>query len=309
MVELFVKSGDAVLNIDILPPRNLEQFPYWSNVDILDVETLKSTISDFSPDIIYHLAARTDLDGESLDEYQANIRGVLNIIQSVSGLKNLRRIIFASSRLVFKLGHNPINDFDYCPTTAYGESKVLGEKLIFKYRNLIPCSWVIVRPTSIWGPWFDVPYKSFFLAIRAGRYFHPKGHRILKSFGYVGNTVHQLKVIGEAESKYVNSRVFMLGDYCPINVKEFSSSISKEFSARSVRSIPILFMRIAALIGDCCKYSGLIKHPPLTTFRLNNLVTNMIFDFEELRKVVGSLPFSEVEGIKNTCNWLGLKRD
>jgi GlcNAc-P-P-Und epimerase len=37
---------------------------------------------------------------------------------------------------------------------------VIGEKLV-RDSNM-KCSWVIVRPTSVWGPWFEHAYRTFF---------------------------------------------------------------------------------------------------------------------------------------------------
>ena len=48
--------------------------------------------------------------------------------------------------------------------------KLLAKKI----KNLMKKNWIIVRPTSIWGPWFDVPYKNLFDAILKGYAFFPK---------------------------------------------------------------------------------------------------------------------------------------
>lgn len=56
---------------------------YWRNVDLLDYHSLSKTIQDFNPDYILHLAARTDLMGETLDDYSANTIGVDNLLKAV----------------------------------------------------------------------------------------------------------------------------------------------------------------------------------------------------------------------------------
>jgi hypothetical protein len=61
----------------------------------------------------------------------------------------------------------------------------------------------MVRPTSIWGPWFEIPYRTFFDATARGRYLHPRGRKVRKSFGYVGNTVYQLDRLMFAEGPKV----------------------------------------------------------------------------------------------------------
>ena len=67
MIEYFSSKGCEVLNIDWNPPQNPDHAKYWQDVNILDLETLRKSITHFSPDHVIHLAARTDLYGKSLD--------------------------------------------------------------------------------------------------------------------------------------------------------------------------------------------------------------------------------------------------
>ena len=107
------------------------------------------------------MAARTDLDGQSLEDYAANIKGVENIVNVINKIESVNKIIFTSSRLVCEIGYNPKDELDYKPSTVYGESKILGEKIV-RASKIKNTDWLIVRPTSLWGPWFGIPYKSFF---------------------------------------------------------------------------------------------------------------------------------------------------
>ena len=38
---------------------------------------------------------------------------------------------------------------------------------------------VIVRPTSIWGPFFEIPYRTFFDTVRKNLFFIPKVYLFL----------------------------------------------------------------------------------------------------------------------------------
>lgn len=303
LVEHFVANGDHVLNIDILPPRNDVHRGYWQKVDLLDADTLGRVIRDFQPDVILHMAARTDLDGRSVSDYAANTLGVRNLIAAVSGITSLRRLIFASSRLVCRIGYLPKSEFDYCPTTPYGESKVIGENLVRDAMALFPCPALIVRPTSIWGPWFDVPYKNFFLAIARGRYVHPGTRQVLKSFGFIGNTIHELNRLISAPADDVSGKTFYLADYPPIDVAVFADSIQRCLGVKPVRTVPVGILRPAAWIGDLLKVAGW-PDPPLTSFRLDNLLTPMVHDLEPLRAVAGALPYSMEDGVRITIEWL-----
>ena len=103
----------------------------------------------------------------------------------IKELSCLKKIIITSSMLVCKGGYQPLNQVDYKPNTIYGESKVITEKIVWD--NLPNCDWAIIRPTSIWGPWFSVPYRNFFEMIISKKYFHIGDEACTKTYGYVGN--------------------------------------------------------------------------------------------------------------------------
>ena len=136
LVEALIADGHSVLNIDIATPRMAGHLECWRNVDILDALRLKRAFVDFRPDLVVHLAARTDLDEKrSLSGYAANVAGTSNIVEAIEQAGSVNRSLFASSRLVCRIGHTPSDDLDYCPTTLYGQSKVEGEKSFERQRN------------------------------------------------------------------------------------------------------------------------------------------------------------------------------
>lgn len=303
LVEFYAARGDEVMNLDIASPRNKAHVPFWQRVDLCRPDELRNAIHAFSPEVILHMAARTDLDGASIDDYAANTTGVRNIIAALHGLRSLERIIFASSRLVCRIGYQPESETDYCPTTIYGQSKVIGEQIVRDSHHGIPCPWLIVRPTSIWGPWFDIPYKTFFMTIAAGRYFHPGGVSVRKSFGFVGNTVYQLQCLLVAESEKISGTTLYLADYPPIDVAQMADQIQVQLGVPPIRNIGLHWLRLAGRAGDLLKRLGW-REPPLTTFRLENLLTPMVYDLEPLKALAGELPYTMHAGVRVTVDWL-----
>lgn len=303
LVEAILMNGDEVLNIDIKSPQEEKHFSHWQKLDILDLKALAEAIALYNPEVIFHLAARTDLNGHSINDYNVNTLGVDNLLKSICKLSSLKIVIFASSRLVCEIGYTPITDTDFRPTTPYGESKVFGENLVQSAGGQIPCAWTIVRPTSIWGPWFDIPYKTFFLSIQHGRYIHPGAMKIDKSFGFVGNTVYQLLSISRANRKDVDGKVLYLADSNPIDVLDFANTIQKKMCAPKIKSINIHYLRFAAFVGDALKLCGW-KNVPLTSFRLKNLITPMVYDLSPLEKIAGELPYSVEDGVHITLKWM-----
>lgn len=300
LVSFYLERGVEVCNIDIAPPRNQEHSQFWKQGDILKLKHLQQEISRFSPTHVFHLAAHI-AEGKDISEFSANLLGVENLITACKELPNLQRIIFTSSMLVCNPGYFPKNDEDYCPPNLYGESKALGEKIVRQKAKGLACSWVIVRPTGIWGPWFDTAYYDFFLTIRKGLYVHPGKRGAVMTQGFVGNAILQYHRLATAPSEKIHGKVFYLADLPPLNLRHWANLIQQAFGARKIATVPIWMLKIIAKIGDLTKGLGW-KNPMLTSSRLKNMQTDMICDIVPL--VTDDLPYSLEEGVRMTVDWL-----
>lgn len=294
-----LSSKFEVINIDSKKPKNAEYIKYWKDVDLLDFQKLRDEIVAFNPDYIVHLAARTDLDGQTIEDYSANTIGVENVLKIASELPDLKKILITSSMLVCHAGYYPKNQFDYSPTTVYGESKVETERIV--WNNKPDCDWAIIRPSSIWGPWFGVPYRNFFDMVISKRYFHIGNKGCTKTYGYVGNAIYQIKSILFADTTDENNKVFYLGDYEPTNIEEWGNEIANQLGQKIIK-MPYWLIKCAALFGDFLKVFGI--NFPMTSFRLKNMTTDNIINLSNTRKIAPLSPYSRCEGIKNTLDWL-----
>ena len=301
LVRSLVKGGLQVLNFDRRMPLDLSHIKYHHAGEILDLKAVRFAIESFQPELVVHLAARCDLDGASLSDYSANTRGVENLISAMHNVDSIKRVVFASTRYVHQTEMQPLKDDEYAPFTYYGASKAEGEKIVRASGLKVP--WVIIRPTSIWGPWFGIPYKSFFDAVRKGLYVHPRGEQIYKTYGYVGNVVHQIKQILVVPTERVHGRVLYVADYQPLEIRETAETIREAFGAPTVREVPMAVLRMLAAAGDCVQKLGW-NHPPLTSFRLNNLRTQMVYDMSATQEITGPCPYGTREGIRITVDWI-----
>jgi nucleoside-diphosphate-sugar epimerase len=303
LVKHLVSAGHEVLNLDIRQPRNPAAPGQFIPLDILNREAFVGAVRSFDPQYIFHLAARTDLEGKTDADYAANIEGVSNAVGAALSAPSLQRMVFASSMYVCRLGYVPRRDDDYCPHTAYGQSKRLGEEIVRQEAGDKFC-WALVRPTSIWGPWFAIPYISFFHAVRKGLYFHPKGYSIRRSYGFVFNTVWQLRQLMECgESAKVHRKMFYLADYDPVDPLQWAQLIAHRFESHKVREAPLALLKLGAKIGDVLKLAG-VTAPPIFSSRLNNLLTNAVFDLSPIREISGEQPYRLAEGVAITVEWM-----
>lgn len=298
---LSLQKEYELLNIDIRQPQLPDIQKCTLLVDIIDYEKLRNVVIDFSPNYIIHLAARTDLAGKSINDYSANIVGVKNLMSIAKLLPNLKKVIITSSMLVCHSGYYPKNQFDYAPTTIYGESKVETEKAVWANKPM--CDWAIIRPTSIWGPWFGVPYRNFFDMVLKHRYIHI-GHRsCTKTYGYVGNSVYQIEQILFNDTRDENKKVYYIGDNPATNIEEWGNEIATELGFK-IKRIPYCLLKIVAYVGDCLKLLSI--RFPMTSFRLKNMTTDNIIDLSDTYELAPNPPYSRIEGVRKTLDWLRL---
>ena len=295
----YFKDKYIIRNIDFNKPKILDRNSYWKNIDITNFSEFKRYLLEFTPDYIVHLAARTDLQGKTIEDYSANTIGVKNLMETIKLLPNLKKIIITSSMLVCHTGYYPKDQFDYAPTTIYGESKVETEKIV--WANKPHCDWAIIRPTSIWGPWFGEPYRNFFDMVMSHKYFHIGNKGCTKTYGYVGNAVYQIEQILFSDTKDENNKVFYIGDEQPTNIEVWGNEIAGELGYRIIK-MPYTLIKWAALFGDILKNMGL--RFPMTSFRLKNMTTDNIIDLSDTIKLAPNLPYSRIEGIKQTLSWM-----
>lgn len=297
-VEHFKRKYE-VLNVDWKEPKIPAHKEYWKNIDINDKDKLSVVVNEFSPDYILHLAARTDLDGLSLEDYSQNIRGVKNLVEITKTLPNLKKIVLASSMLVCHVGYTPKDQFDYSATTWYGKSKVETEKIVWESK--MECDWALIRPTSIWGPWFGVPYRNFFDMVKRRMYFHIGHKGCTKTYGFVGNAIYQIEQILTNKTKDRDNKVFYIGDEPAIPIEEWAEQIAGELGFKVPR-LPWWMVKTAALTGDALYKIGI--YFPMTSFRLKNMTTDNIMPLKNTYEIAPFPPYSRMEGIKQTLKWM-----
>jgi nucleoside-diphosphate-sugar epimerase len=302
LAQELARQGAQVTGWDIRPPRPGSAGVQHRTVDLLDAPVAKQALVELAPEAIVHLAARTDLQGRTLDEYPANTIGVEHLLDAIRGCPSVRRVICTSSQLVCRIDYRPANEHDYAPSTPYGESKVRTEQ-IWREADGAGTVWCLVRPTTIWGPGMNPHYLRFFRMIRDGRYFHVGRGPTYKSYGYVGNTVYQYVRLLEAPEASIARRTLFLADYEPISLEGWAEAFRSALDAPPIRTIPPVVARAAARTGDVLNLVGFTGFP-FNSFRLRNVLTAYQVNVDATREVCGELPYTMTDGVKATARWL-----
>jgi nucleoside-diphosphate-sugar epimerase len=303
LVRALVGAGHEVGGLDRRDaPPEASQMTVYHKCDLLDRSALVRAVREFAPDAVAHLGARTDLDESvGLEGYAANIEGVSHLVEAVRATPSVRRCLWTSSQLVCRIGYVPAGPLDFQPDTIYGRSKVRTEEIV-RANDGGGRDWVLLRPTTAWGPGMSPHYQRLLRMIRSGTYFHVGRGPLLKSYGYVDNMAHQYVKLLAAPRERVHGRVFFLADYEPIDLIAWCDALQAELNAPRIRTLPRSIARLLAQMGDVINSAG-FRAFPFNSFRLRNILTQYRFNLDDTRDVCGPVPFTMREGVAHTVSW------
>lgn len=302
LVEDCLEKGISFLNVDWNPPLNPAHNPYWRECDIMDRAALQEIFSAYKPTAVIHLAARTDTDiydlNGDLNEYIQNTKGTQHVLDCIKETPSVKRSIITSTMFVCEAGYLPRHDQDYKPFTLYGVSKMLTEQ--YTREANLDCTWTIIRPQTIWGPW-SLRYRDvMFKVMRKGLYFHPSKKDVHRAYGYVKNVVWQIQQILEAPKEQVQGQMFYVGD-TPLNLLEWVQCVSHTLTGKSAKIIPTVIVKGLALAGDLLKAVN-VKFP-ITSTRFNSMTQDYLTLIDMTYAALGSPPYSMEQGVKETVDW------
>ena len=186
------------------------------------------------------------------------------------------------------------------PLTKYGESKAIMEQNIQECKKNF--SWCIIRPTTIWGEKMNNHMKLFLKLIKIGFYFNINyKKKIFKSYGHITNTCYQIFKLIYAESKIINSKIFYICDYAPLEINDWADKISFKIKKKKNFKVNYNVIKLIAKIGDLFVLMG-FNNFPIQSFRLKNILTGYYVKNDNLRKIANKLPCNPEKAIENFVN-------
>ena len=299
LVEALVASGNTILNLDLRPPQVASHRPHWMQVDLMDQAVLDKAVVEFRPTHVIHLAARADLMGKTPEDYALNTTGTENLMRSLGKVPMPEHVLFTSTMLVCRPGYIPAHDTDFAPGTAYGTSKVDMERIIRSWDP--PYRWNIIRPTSIWGPWFASPYRDFFDRVMQGKMFSIGGIApATKTYGFVLNGVRQIMAILDAPD--IARGVYYIGDEPPVNIRMWTDMVATKAGVRRPPVVHHALIRAAGWVGDLFKWARIPF--PMTSFRFKNMTTDNVLPLANTSALVKEIPYDLATATDITLTWL-----
>lgn len=159
-VEDLLKSGHEVVVVDDLSTgfaEGINPDSEFHQVDIRDYDALNSVFKGASIDLVLDFAARLIVE-ESVTNpglyYDVNVKGLKNVLDAMVE-NDVKNIIFSSTAAVHGLldkGDELINETDpTVPSNPYGETKLVGEKMIEWYAQAHGLNYVSFRYFNVVG--------------------------------------------------------------------------------------------------------------------------------------------------------------
>jgi nucleoside-diphosphate-sugar epimerase len=276
LVDVLLKRPDiSILNIDCKEPLKKDHRDLWKLCDLSDCEPVERIVSNFLPDACCHCAAETELkDDQNLERsYPLNTiysKQLLTILRKY----NVKRTIIVSTQDVRgPTGILPKGPYDYWPNTNYGRSKVVLEQNTRSI--LLPGTFVIVRPSYIWGPFHYKNFLNLVHCIEKRWYIHPSGKKVVRSYGYVKNICHQM--VSLLFTANIDRDWIYVGDM-PIDSYQFVNGLSLGIIGKPVHKLPRELLFLIAKLGDML---GKVIKFPMDSFIYDNMVTDSLVPMSE----------------------------
>lgn len=156
-------EGHAVFVVDNLSTGNIENVRLEAKfypVDIRDRDKLSKVIRDVKPDVIFHLAAQSQVP-YSMDHPQEdndiNVAGTVNLLELARGT-HVEKIVYSNTGGALygdvSADDLPIDEDVQAPkpTSFYGLSKLTAEHNLRLYGDVFDMDWVALRYANVYGP-------------------------------------------------------------------------------------------------------------------------------------------------------------
>ena len=110
-MKIFITGHDGFIGSHMVERLKNDHELGFLEYDLRDHSQVKAQLVEFSPDIIVHLAARTEVEDSFYEQIvfsEVNYVGTVNLIEAAATLPNLKNFVFASTMEVY--GWQPISD-------------------------------------------------------------------------------------------------------------------------------------------------------------------------------------------------------
>ena len=277
--------------------------------NLTDYNTLKTAMEGC--DAVFHVAAKTGIQGDYSSFYRTNVTGTENILKACSELNIPHMIYTSSASVVFSNGSEGMNESMPYPSrfdAYYPQTKAIAEALVLNASggSLITCS---LRPHLVWGPG-DIHFIPRLLEKRSKNKLRRLGtKKYLVDVTYVDNAAKAHLQAFEAMLNHPDSvagKAYFLSQDEPIAVHEFIDRLLESGGLQPVQKT--LNLHTARIIGwlmdRVVRLFRLEQEPPLTLFIAKQLTSSHWYDISASKKDFGYKPSISIDkGMRQLKKW------
>jgi nucleoside-diphosphate-sugar epimerase len=215
--------------------------------DLRDYDAVKNEVISANPDIIIHLAARTEVEKsfyEQITFSEINYVGTVNLIEAAREVLNLKNFVFASTVEVY--GWQPISDlikdgveteipcFDEetvaNPNAPYAVAKYGCEKYLEYAHRSYGFPYTIIRQTNAYGRKdndFFVTEQIITQMLKNPNEINLGYDKPFRSFIYIDDLMDAWETVIRNPDKCIG-QLFCLGPNDPIRISDYVDMIAKK---------------------------------------------------------------------------------
>jgi GDP-4-dehydro-6-deoxy-D-mannose reductase len=248
-MRILLTGSSGFIGQHLTPFLEIDHELFHLKSDLLDFDSVRQEVEMVRPDIIVHLAARTEVENsfyEQITFSQINYVGTVNLIEAASNIKNLKNFVFASTMEVY--GWQPISDevktnkipkkfiaFDENttpnPNAPYAVAKYACEKYLeYAFRSLgVP--FTAIRQTNAYGRKdndFFVTEQIITQMIKNPEKIYLGYAEPYRNFIFIDDLLAVWLEIINNPNKVNNGYIVTIGPDSPIKIKDYVTKIAKK---------------------------------------------------------------------------------
>ena len=219
--------------------------------DLLDHNAVQDEVKSVDPQIIVHLAARTEVEKsfyEQITFSEINYVGTVNLIEAASRLKNFKNFVFASTMEVY--GWQPISDdvkyngipsefiaFDENtspnPNAPYAVAKYGCEKYLQYAHRCLGLPFTALRQTNCYGRKdndFFVTEQIISQMIKNPEEINLGYGEPYRNFIHIEDMMSVWNTVINEYDKCNDGKIFTIGPDQPIKIKDYTNQIATKLN-------------------------------------------------------------------------------
>ena len=245
-------------------------------LDICDLDGLKKSFAEESPDVVLNLAAQPGVRYSITHPFvyqKTNLEGFLNILECCRHAAKVPKLVFASSSSVY--GGNkkmPFEESDQVdtPVSLYAATKKANELMAHTYSHLYKMQTIGLRFFTVYGSWYR---PDMALSLFADAMLHDRPIKVfnngdmLRDFTFTDDIVDGIVRVVEAGNLPLYD-IFNIGNHRSENMLDVITTLADALGLKpKMEMLPMQPGDVYATYASIEKLNKAVGYEPKTTIK------------------------------------------